>query len=89
MAENKGVDGWTGCAPAYENDVMPGNSKECRKHALRCAELAMKARTEQLKALLLELSKNWEHLALSLEHGLGQLDGVEIARSDLHQSLAD
>jgi hypothetical protein len=45
---------------------MPGNSMECRRHALRCAELGMAARTPQLKAMFLELSKNWKTLDLSL-----------------------
>jgi hypothetical protein len=39
---------------------------ECRRHALRCAELAMAARTPQLKTMFLELSKNWKALDLSL-----------------------
>jgi hypothetical protein len=41
---------------------MPGNSTECRRHALRCAELAMAARTPQLKTMFLELSKNGKAL---------------------------
>jgi hypothetical protein len=41
---------------------MPGNPMECRRHALRCAELAMAARTPQLKTMFLELSKNWKAL---------------------------
>jgi hypothetical protein len=41
---------------------MPGDPKECRKHAARCAEMAVAARTLQLKATFLELSKNWRNL---------------------------
>ena len=52
---------------AIRGNVMPGNPKECRKHAARCAELAMTARTEQLKARFLALSKHWEALAIQLE----------------------
>jgi hypothetical protein len=44
---------------------MPGDPRECRRHALRCAELAVSAAPQQLKAALLELSKNWEQLAFS------------------------
>jgi hypothetical protein len=44
---------------------MPANPKKCRKSVLRCAEPATKARTEKLKALLLELPKNWEHVTLT------------------------
>jgi hypothetical protein len=46
---------------------MPGDPKECRLHAMRCAELAATAKTQQLKATLLDLSKNWVRLAASLE----------------------
>ena len=47
---------------------MPGNPKECRLHALRCAELAASARTPELKATLLGISANWQKLAVYLEH---------------------
>ena len=35
---------------------MPGDSKECREHATRCAELVVEARTPQLRAMFLERS---------------------------------
>jgi hypothetical protein len=40
---------------------------ECRLRAIRCAELATTATTSQLKATLLDLSKNWLRLGESLE----------------------
>jgi hypothetical protein len=46
---------------------MTGDLKECRGRAVRCAELAVAARTPQLKAMFLELSKNWEKLAIQSE----------------------
>jgi hypothetical protein len=46
---------------------MPGDPKECRLHAFRCAELAANAHTPQLKSTLLELSANWQKLARDLE----------------------
>jgi hypothetical protein len=46
---------------------MPGNPKECREYALRCADLAHTARTPKLKELLIDLSKNWIKLAIELE----------------------
>ena len=46
---------------------MPGDPKECRLHAFRCAELAADARTPQVKSTLLELSANWQKLARDLE----------------------
>jgi hypothetical protein len=46
---------------------MPGDPKECRRHAACCAELAVAASTPQLKTTFLGLSKNWEKLAIQLE----------------------
>ena len=53
---------------------MPGNSKECRRHAARCAEMAVAARTPALKATFLVLSQelgetlqfNWKVLSRNL-----------------------
>jgi hypothetical protein len=62
---------------------MPGDPKQCRLHAMRCAELATTAKTQQLKATLLELSKNWVRLAESLEktHALMDEDDVDFKKS--------
>ena len=46
---------------------MPSNPRECRKHAVRCAELAMKAHSPELAMTLTTLSKNWMKLAADLE----------------------
>jgi len=46
---------------------MPGDPKECRRHAEQCRKLAAAADTQQLKATFLSLSKNWEVLAIQLE----------------------
>jgi len=56
---------------------MVGDPKECRKHAAHCAEMAVAARTSQLKATFLELSKNWEKLAIQLETAFALLDQSE------------
>jgi hypothetical protein len=53
---------------------MPGNPKECRRYALRCADLAHTARTPELKNLLIELSRNWLKLAVELERTHALLD---------------
>ena len=53
---------------------MAGDPKECRLHAMRCAELVAGAKTMQLKATLLELSRNWEKLAFDLERTQALLD---------------
>jgi hypothetical protein len=71
------------------SDVVPGDPRECREHALRCAELATTAKTERLKMLFLNLSKSWERLALNLENGLGRVDEVEAAWSHVYKSLAE
>jgi hypothetical protein len=47
--------------------MMPGDPKECRLRAMRCAELAANAKSPQFKAALLDLSKTWVKLAESLE----------------------
>ena len=61
---------------------MPGDPKQCRFHAMRCAELAKTAKTAQLKATLLELSTNWVKLAESLEmtHALMDEDKVDFKK---------
>ena len=51
---------------------MSGDPKECRRNAARCAELAVTASTPQLKAM--ELSKNWEKLAIQLKDAFAQID---------------
>ena len=66
---------------------MPGDPKEYRKHALRCAQLAIAARTPQLKAMFLELSKNWEKLAIQLEDGFAKVAESEAIRSNVRQSI--
>ena len=53
---------------------MSGDPKHYRLHAMRCAELAAKAKAQELKATLLELSKNWVKLAESLETTEALLD---------------
>jgi hypothetical protein len=66
--------------------TMTRSPKEYRRHAARCAELAMVARTPQLKATFLGLSKNWEKFAIDLEAAFG---GAAVASSGVRQSLAE
>jgi len=68
---------------------MIGDPRECRRHAARCAELAMFARTSQLKATFLGLSKSWETFAIELEDAFGRREEVKILRSQARQSLAE
>jgi hypothetical protein len=44
-------------------DMMRSNLKEFRRSALQCADMAQRAATPALAALLVELSKNWMKLA--------------------------
>jgi hypothetical protein len=46
---------------------VPGDPGERRKHAVRCAELAMEARSPELAMMLTNLSKDWMKLAADLE----------------------
>ena len=46
---------------------MPGDPRECRVHALRCAELAINVKNIEFKATYLALSKQWEMFAVELE----------------------
>ena len=62
---------------------MPADPREYRRNAARRAELAVSARSEQLKAALLQLSKNWEHLAIDLESRVATLDAVEVVSSEI------
>jgi len=66
---------------------MPGNPKECRRNAARCAELAVAAHTPQLRARFLELSKNWEKLAIQVEDAFAKLTEHEAIWSDVRESL--
>jgi len=62
---------------------MSGDPKECRAHALRCAELAANAKTSQLRATFLGLSKQWETFAVELEkaQALSQEETIEFKTS--------
>jgi hypothetical protein len=66
---------------------MAGDPKECRRNAARCAELAVAAHTPQLRARFLELSKNWEKLAIQFEDAFAKLTEHEAIWSDVRESL--
>jgi hypothetical protein len=46
---------------------MPGDPKECRQHAERCAELARLASTPEDSNKFLSLQMTWVRLALELD----------------------
>jgi len=66
---------------------MTGGPKEYRKHAVRCAELAIAARTPQFRATFLALSKNWERLAIQLEDAFAQLAESEDLGSKVQKTV--
>jgi hypothetical protein len=47
---------------------MPGDPKECRQHARRCAELASAATTQEAREQFLSLQMSWIRLAADLEN---------------------
>jgi hypothetical protein len=66
---------------------MPGDPKKCRKHTARCAELAITARTPELRAKFLELSKIWEKLAIELDDTFDKLAETEDIMLSVRESL--
>jgi hypothetical protein len=46
---------------------MPGDPKECRQHAERCAELARLASTPEARDQFLSLQMTWIRLASELD----------------------
>jgi len=64
---------------------MLGDSKECRRHAARCAEMAVAAHTPQLRATFLGLSKHWEKLAIQLEDAFAKLTEIEAFESSVRE----
>ena len=58
---------------------MPGNPRECRENAARCAELALRAKAKHLKIVLVELSRSWEKLAIDLENVLDTIEFRDLA----------
>jgi len=53
---------------------MPGDSKECRQHALTCVRLAQTAASPQAREQFASLANTWLRLAADLEKTLALLD---------------
>ena len=79
------IDRWL--RDQWDSPLMRGDPIECRKHAARCAELAVAARTQHLKAAFLGLSKNWEKLAIQLEDAFAQLAESQDIRSRVQETV--
>ena len=69
--------------------IMAADARECRERASRCAALATTARTTQLKAGLLALSKSWEELAIELEDSFARRVEAEALRTEARNSLSE
>src|SRR5262249_31356498 len=72
--------GWSRPAPARGNAAMPGDPKERRDRAARCAELAKIAENPEHARVLANLARQWRRLARQL----GRSQAVLNARNPLH-----
>jgi hypothetical protein len=61
---------------------MPGDPKECRKHALTCTKLAEKTDSLARAQLFKNLAKQWLKLAVELERAEGLLSERERPRTN-------
>jgi hypothetical protein len=59
---------------------MPSDPTECRENAACWVELAVAAKTEHLKVMLVELSRRWEKLAIDLENVLDTIEFRDLTR---------
>jgi hypothetical protein len=60
-----------------EASKMPGNPKECRQHAERCAELARLASTPEGRETFLSLQMNWVRLAAELDQAASLVNAMQ------------
>ena len=56
---------------------MPGDPKECRRHALACVRLAQTSSTPQTREQFANLARTWIRLADDLERTLGILNAED------------
>jgi hypothetical protein len=56
---------------------MPGDPKECRRHALACVRLAQTSATPQARQEFAGLARTWIRLADDLERTLAILDAED------------
>jgi hypothetical protein len=70
---------------------MPGDPKDCRKHALNCTLLAKQATTEEAKQTFSNLAQSWTRLAAELEAAEGllkSLSEIEVTEASTPGSLS-
>jgi hypothetical protein len=56
---------------------MPGDPKECRKHARNCLKLAEASANAEITRTFVDLAHSWTKLALDLESAQALLVAVE------------
>jgi len=61
---------------------MPGDPKECRQHAERCAELARLASTPEARDTFLSLQVTWIRLAMELDQSTALIDATQEAEEE-------
>ena len=56
---------------------MPGDPKECRKHARNCLRIAEASAKAEITRTFVDLAHSWTRLALDLESAKALLAAVE------------
>ena len=67
-----------GKAPLSMEANMPGDPKECRQHAERCAELARIASTSEARETFLDLQMKWIRLAMELTQAKALIEATKV-----------
>jgi hypothetical protein len=57
---------------------MPGDPKQCRQHAERCAELARIASTSEARETFLDLQMKWIRLAMELTQAKALIEATKV-----------
>jgi hypothetical protein len=65
---------------------MPGDSKECRQHALTCVQLVQTAATQQARENFAKLARTWIRLAEDLERSQAFLAAETEDQEELGQT---
>jgi hypothetical protein len=68
---------------------MPGDPKECRQHARRCAELASIATTPEAREQFLSLEKSWMRLAADLKQAKAFIAALDKMDADPPKETAE
>jgi hypothetical protein len=66
---------------------MPGDPKECRRHALNCMILANGATTGEAKQTFHNLAQSWTRLAVELESAQAFLNALTDATDQRDEAL--